>query len=121
MFVPGARCFGDVRGLFGGAASRVVLPAARTVAIDEALGEQRRAAGAGRHRPPRDRRRAAAQPDLIVGHGVLGRMLARLAVAAGASPVVWETNAGRRDGAAGYQVVDPALRPRGATIAASAT
>jgi 3-hydroxyethyl bacteriochlorophyllide a dehydrogenase len=26
VFVPGARCFGDVRGLFGGAASRVVVP-----------------------------------------------------------------------------------------------
>src|SRR5262245_37138586 len=26
VFVPGARCFGPVRGLFGGAASRLVVP-----------------------------------------------------------------------------------------------
>ena len=40
VFVPGARCFGEVRGLFGGAASRVVVPAARVMPIDERLGEQ---------------------------------------------------------------------------------
>jgi 3-hydroxyethyl bacteriochlorophyllide a dehydrogenase len=48
------------------------------------------------------------QPDLIVGHGVLGRLIARLAVAAGRRPVVWETNAARRTGARGYTVIDPA-------------
>jgi 3-hydroxyethyl bacteriochlorophyllide a dehydrogenase len=48
------------------------------------------------------------QPDLIVGHGVLGRLLARLAVVAGAHPTVWETNPSRRDGAEGYTVIDPA-------------
>jgi 3-hydroxyethyl bacteriochlorophyllide a dehydrogenase len=52
------------------------------------------------------------QPDLIIGHGVLGRMIARLAVAAGASPTVWETNPARRDGALGYAVVDPAADAR---------
>jgi 3-hydroxyethyl bacteriochlorophyllide a dehydrogenase len=51
----------------------------------------------------------AALPDLIVGHGVLGRLLARLTIAlGGAAPTVWETQAGRRDGALGYRVVDPA-------------
>jgi uracil phosphoribosyltransferase len=29
VFVPGARCFGEVRGLFGGNASRLVVPGAR--------------------------------------------------------------------------------------------
>ena len=29
VFVPGARCYGEVRGLFGGAASRVVVGASR--------------------------------------------------------------------------------------------
>ncbi len=56
--------------------------------------------------------RRATQPDLIVGHGVLGRLLARIAVAPAPSPVVWETNAARRDGAVGYEVVDPAPTPR---------
>jgi 3-hydroxyethyl bacteriochlorophyllide a dehydrogenase len=47
-------------------------------------------------------------PDLIVGHGVLGRLLARLAVIlAKDPPVVWERNANRAAGAQGYQVVDP--------------
>jgi 3-hydroxyethyl bacteriochlorophyllide a dehydrogenase len=40
VFVPGARCFGDVRGLFGGAAARVVLPAQRALAFDEQIGER---------------------------------------------------------------------------------
>ena len=47
-------------------------------------------------------------PDLIVGHGVLGRLLARVAVASGGEPTVWESNADRRSGAVGYRVVDPA-------------
>ena len=37
--------------------------------------------------------RVTVLPDLIVGHGVVGRLLARLVIAAGGpSPVVWETN-----------------------------
>ena len=45
--------------------------------------------------------------ELIVGHGVLGRLLARLAVAAGGTPVVWETNPSRATGCTGYRVIDP--------------
>ena len=112
VFVPGAKCFGDVRGLFGGAASRVVLPGARTVRIAERLGEQGvlLALAATAHHVAAGA--LERQPDLIIGHGVLGRMIARLAVAAGAQPVVWETNAARREGAAGYTVVDPAADTR---------
>ena len=107
VFVPGATCFGAVRGLFGGAASRVVLPAARTVRVSERLGEKGvllALAATAHHVSSSGHGR---QPDLIVGHGVLGRMIARLAVAAGTSPVVWETNPDRRVGADGYRVVDP--------------
>jgi bacteriochlorophyllide a dehydrogenase len=112
VFVPGATCFGDVRGLFGGAASRVVLPGARTVRISEALGERGvllALAATAHHVAGGSLER---QPDLIIGHGVLGRMIARLAVAAGAAPVVWETNAARREGAVGYAVIDPAADTR---------
>jgi 3-hydroxyethyl bacteriochlorophyllide a dehydrogenase len=49
----------------------------------------------------------AALPELIVGHGVLGRLLARIAVLKGGAPVVWERDAARRTGAQGYAVVDP--------------
>ncbi|MEO8280649.1 MAG: chlorophyll synthesis pathway protein BchC [Ideonella sp.] len=112
VFVPGARCFGDVRGLFGGASSRVVLPAARTVPVADSLGERAvlLALAATAHHVAAGV--PAAQPDLIIGHGVLGRMVARLAVAAGTSPVVWETQPNRRDGASGYRVVDPAADSR---------
>ncbi|WP_457831962.1 alcohol dehydrogenase catalytic domain-containing protein, partial [Staphylococcus aureus] len=36
VFVPGASCYGAVRGLFGGAASRVVVPAARLTPVRDA-------------------------------------------------------------------------------------
>jgi bacteriochlorophyllide a dehydrogenase len=51
-------------------------------------------------------------PDLIIGHGTLGRLLARLTLAAGGQPTVWEVNPARRDGADGYAVTDPEADPR---------
>lgn len=106
VFVPGATCFGEIRGLFGGAASRLVVPSARAMAIDYTLGEQGvliALAATAQHAIA-----GAAVPDLIVGHGVLGRLLARLAMGAGdVQPVVWETNPRRMDGALGYQVLRP--------------
>ena len=116
VFVPGAKCFGDVKGLFGGAAARVILPGARTIKFDEQLGEQGvllalAATAHHAHSMP-----GLRQPDLIIGHGVLGRMIARLAVAAGAAPTVWEINATRRTGGVGvgfgYEVIDPATDTR---------
>jgi 3-hydroxyethyl bacteriochlorophyllide a dehydrogenase len=107
VFVPGAKCFGNIRGLFGGAASRLVVPGSRAIAIDDTIGERGvlLALAATAHHASAS---AARQPDLIVGHGVLGRLLARLAVALGDEPpVVWETNAARASGACGYRVVDP--------------
>jgi len=106
VFVPGARCFGEVRGLFGGAASRLVVPGARVLAIDDRLGEEGvlLALAATAHHAVA----GGAPPDLIVGHGVLGRLLARVAVQAGGEPVVWERNPERAPGALGYRVLDPA-------------
>ena len=113
VFVPGARCFGEVRGLFGGAASRLVVPASRVVRCCDAIGESAvllALAATARHAlgPPDN-----AAPDLIVGHGVLGRLLARLSlVRGGVRPVVWESNPARRGGAEGYEVIDPEADPR---------
>jgi 3-hydroxyethyl bacteriochlorophyllide a dehydrogenase len=107
VFVPGANCFGAVRGLFGGAAAKLVVPAARVVEIDGALGEQgvlMALAATAYHVTAAPH---AEQPDLIVGHGVLGRLIARLAVIAGATPTVWETDAARQGGADGYTVMHP--------------
>jgi 3-hydroxyethyl bacteriochlorophyllide a dehydrogenase len=112
VFVPGANCFGDVRGLFGGAASRLVVPATRVTRIDDSLGEEGvllALAATARHALAGGN---GELPDLIVGHGVLGRLLARIGVALGGSPVVWEKNAARAAGAVGYRVVDPQDDPR---------
>jgi 3-hydroxyethyl bacteriochlorophyllide a dehydrogenase len=111
VFVPGSTGFRNARGLFGGAASRLVAAGARVVPIDAALGDLGvliALAATAHHAFPID----APQPELIVGHGVLGRLMARIAVAAGAAPVVWETNPARRGGAHGYAVYDPAEDPR---------
>jgi 3-hydroxyethyl bacteriochlorophyllide a dehydrogenase len=112
VFVPGANCFGDVRGLFGGAASRLVVPAARALRIDPGLGERgvllALAATALHVLTPPSGTPFSEPPDLVVGHGVLGRLLARLVVQSGAPPpMVWESNPERMAGAAGYEVMDP--------------
>ncbi|MGA2125450.1 MAG: chlorophyll synthesis pathway protein BchC [Xanthobacteraceae bacterium] len=113
VFVPGARCFGDVRGLFGGAAARVVVPGHRVVAIDEGLGEQGTLLALAATAYHAVSAAGAAAPDLIVGHGILGRLLARLALRDGGDPpVVWERNPTRATGAIGYRVLDPADDPR---------
>jgi 3-hydroxyethyl bacteriochlorophyllide a dehydrogenase len=109
VFVPGARCYSDVRALFGADAQTLIVPSARLVPVDEALGEEAillaLAATAHHALAARD----ACPPDLIVGHGVLGRLLARIALAMGhAEPVVWERNPDRCSGAVGYKVIDPA-------------
>jgi 3-hydroxyethyl bacteriochlorophyllide a dehydrogenase len=109
VFVPGARWTGPIRGLFGGAAARVVVPGSKIVPISDGLGEKGvllalaatayHAIAAGQD----------SRPDLIVGHGVLGRLIARLAVIDGKEPpVVWERNPDRAHGAIGYTVIDPA-------------
>ncbi len=106
VFVPGARCFGTVRGLFGGAASRLVTPAessCRSMALWGAGVPPGLAATA--HRAARGI--AEGERPLIVGHGVLGRLLARVAVAMGAEPTVWETDETRRDTDGTYGCVSP--------------
>ena len=112
VFVPGARCFGPVRGLFGGAAERLVVAGNRALPIAEHLGESGVLLALAATAYHATSAPGTMQPDLIVGHGVLGRMIARLAVVAGTSPVVWETNPERSDGAEGYTVIDPATDQR---------
>jgi 3-hydroxyethyl bacteriochlorophyllide a dehydrogenase len=108
VFVPGANCFGDVRGLFGATASLLVAPATRVVAIDSRLGERAVLLSLAATAYHAISAPGASSPDLIVGHGVLGRLLARLATCkAKASPVVWEINPERMSGAQGYQVTTP--------------
>ncbi|MFM9827806.1 MAG: chlorophyll synthesis pathway protein BchC [Sphingomonas sp.] len=104
VFVPGANCFEGARGLFGGSARRVILPAARAMPIDESLGASGilLALAATAHHAIA----GGSAPQLIVGHGILGRLLARLTIACGAPPpTVWEANPARHD-SADYPVID---------------
>ena len=106
IFVPGAQCFEGVRNLFGGSASRLVVREDRVVAVDESLGAKAvllALAATAQHALTNE-----APPDLIIGHGVMGRLLARLTLAAGhPSPVIWESNLTRQDGATGCTVIHP--------------
>ena len=113
VFVPGAKCFGDVRGLFGASASRLVVPAKRVVPLDQRIGEQGILLALAATAYHALVARSACAPDCIVGHGVLGRLLARISIAAGNDPpVIWEKNPARVSGAVGYGVLDPEHDPR---------
>lgn len=122
VFVPGAAsCFGGgVRSLFGGAAARLVVPASRVMRLGEGFGEESvllALAATALHAlcgasGDAVTQLASAGEVLIVGHGALGRLLARLVVALGGQPpVVWEKNERRRlgglDRELGYTVIDP--------------
>jgi len=110
VFVPGANCFGPIRALFGGAASRLVVPGTRVVPIADTLGERGvlLALAATAYHAIVDK-----PPELIIGHGVLGRLMARIVMAIGApAPTVWEQNHTRSHGSTGYMVLDPASDKR---------
>ena len=109
VFVSGAHCFGDIRGLFGGASSRLVVDSKKTVRVGETLDAEAilLALSATAHHALHDENREAL-PELIIGHGVLGRLLARLTVALGGSPpTVWEKSEHRQHGATDYPVTPP--------------
>ncbi len=108
VFVPGATCYEGARGLFGAASRRIVTKADRVQRIDPGLGAEGALlalAATARHALAAP---GAVLPDLIIGHGTLGRLLARLTLAAGGpAPTVWDIDADRRQGATGYAVIDP--------------
>ena len=112
VFVPGANCFTGVRSLYGGAASRLVVSDQAILPVSNELGPDavllalaatayHAVSGGGQQKP-------FNPPELIIGHGVMGRLLARLTVAAGCpAPTVWETQAGLMHGGDGYTVIRP--------------
>lgn len=108
VFVPGSNCFEGAFGLFGGAAHTLVTDSARVTRIDPGMGPEGALlalAATARHAMAGMNK---AVPDLIVGHGVLGRLLARLTIASGApAPMVWEIDPSRAEGAQGYEVKHP--------------
>jgi 3-hydroxyethyl bacteriochlorophyllide a dehydrogenase len=82
-----------VQNIFGGAGSRLVVPHDRAVKLDPSVGKKGVlfALSATAHHVFTVGREgtALAYPDLIIGHGIMGRLLARMVVAAGQpAPVV---------------------------------
>lgn len=108
VFVPGSNSFVDAKGLFGGSAGTLVTQASRVSKIDPNLADRGTLfalAATARHALAGV---DARLPELIIGHGILGRLLARLTIAAGGPPpTVWEINPTRMTGAQGYQVIHP--------------
>ena len=112
VFLPGSYAFQGVQNLFGGSGARLVVPHDRAVKLDPSLGNKGvlLALAATAHHVFTVGRESTtlAYPDLIIGHGIMGRLLARMVVAAGKpAPVVWETQAIRQSGALGYDVIHP--------------
>ena len=109
VFVPGSRGFKDVHGLFGGAARSLVVPAERLIPLPaetESTGVLLALAATACH--ALRRMEDLGPPELIIGHGALGRLLARVTEARyQMTPVVWETGAERREGNHSYTVIDP--------------
>jgi bacteriochlorophyllide a dehydrogenase len=112
VFLPGSYAFQGVQNLFGGSGSKLVAPFERAVKLKHELADKGvlLALAATAHHVFTVGREGLAlvYPDLIIGHGIMGRLLARMVVAAGKpAPVVWETQALRQSGALGYQVIHP--------------
>lgn len=109
VFVGGARCYDHVHALFGGASSRLIVPADKAITIDETLAEKGvliALAATAHHALTLPETKL---PELIVGHGVLGRLAARLVCALGGeTPTVWENDAARRAGPHAYTVIESA-------------
>ena len=106
VFVPGSSKFIDARGLFGGSAQRLITRQSRAATLPDGFGETGvlvALAATARHAVA-----GGSAPELIVGAGVLGRLLARVAVAEGApQPMLWDTNPARLDGGAVHPDSDP--------------
>jgi 3-hydroxyethyl bacteriochlorophyllide a dehydrogenase len=110
VFVPGARCFPQAFCLFGASARHLMVRHDRALKVDESLGASAALLALAATAYHALRTAPGSLPDLIVGHGALGRLLARLAIALDPSrpaPLVWEHHPARTGGARGYNVVAP--------------
>ncbi|WMS42146.1 chlorophyll synthesis pathway protein BchC [Acuticoccus sp. MNP-M23] len=104
VFVPGAHCYKDVKPIFGGAAANLFCDPARLHRIDGADAQMTLLALAS---TAHHAIAVGGVPDLIIGHGVLGALMARITVALGhPAPTVHELHTGRMTGR-DYPVVTP--------------
>ncbi|MEM7660680.1 MAG: chlorophyll synthesis pathway protein BchC [Pseudomonadota bacterium] len=110
VFIPGGHCFEGATGVFGASATRLVVAADRCIHLDRAPSEEDvllALAATGHHAI-----KAVEPPELIIGHGVLGRLIARITMALGHNaPTVWETNPTRQT-SEDYPVVSPEVDTR---------
>ncbi|MBB4196809.1 chlorophyll synthesis pathway protein BchC [Rhodoblastus sphagnicola] len=112
VFVPGAHCFGSVSVVHGGSASHLVVPGARAACVDVALGDRGVLLALAATALHAVNTADASGEALVVGHGALGRLIARLLVGRGVAATVWETNPLRATGAEGYRVLAPGADAR---------
>ena len=105
VFIPGARCFKGILSLFGASASSLVVESSRAIAVPETLAENSVLLALAATAYHAIAMAPKADVDLIIGHGVVGRLLARISMAVGnAAPTVWEIDPRRKEGAKGYTV-----------------
>ncbi|NRA31203.1 MAG: chlorophyll synthesis pathway protein BchC [Parvularculaceae bacterium] len=103
VFIAGARCYKSAHGLFGGAASTVRIAADKVYPVGDLKPEE--AAMLSLAATALHALRGHQPPDLIVGFGVLGRLLRRLTLALGhPAPTVWEIDPSRCSDGAGLAI-----------------
>ena len=109
VFVPGSRGFEDVAGLFGGVAKTLVVDSDRLIPLTPDTGSEGVLLALIATAVHAIRRFENDElPQLIIGHGVLGRLVARICQSMGAKDLrVWEKNPARREGNTPYSVIDP--------------
>jgi 3-hydroxyethyl bacteriochlorophyllide a dehydrogenase len=107
VFVPGAKCFGEFKSLFGGTASKLVVSSKRVCKVPQDTNEEGAllALAATAHHIFTESN--DYKPDIIVGHGALGRLIAKIAVLNGGNPTVIEADQDRRKGNFEYEVISP--------------
>ncbi|MDJ0614973.1 MAG: chlorophyll synthesis pathway protein BchC [Rhizobiaceae bacterium] len=108
VFVPGSVAYRDVKGLFGGTASNLVASSSRAIPLDHCEpqdGVLLALAATAHHALALP---GASLPQLIIGNGVLGQLIARLVVSLGGQPPrIWETDPTRQCLNCGFEVIDP--------------
>lgn len=107
VFVPGAKCFGDLKSLFGGTASKLVVSSKRVCKVPKETGEEGSLLALAATANHVFSVNGDCKPNIIVGHGALGRLIAKIAVLKGLNPIVIEANKERRKGNFEYEVIGP--------------
>ena len=107
VFVPGAKCFGDLKSLFGGTASKLVVSSKRVCKVPKETGEEGSLLALAATANHVFSVNGDCKPNIIVGHGALGRLIAKIAVLKGLNPIVIEANKERRKGNFEYEVISP--------------